>query len=110
MAAGDVTLIATAGGQPSAPLFVVEVNYEGEAYVTGGLAIDLAAEIPAGATIVGVTVEDRDLTGLKLEYDRVNEKLVAYTSNGAAPAVLAEVPNTSALTTNKNFRLIVTCY
>ena len=111
MAAGDVTLIATAGGKPSAPTFTAEVNYEGPAqYLTGGMAIDLAAELPEGATIVGVTVEDRDLTGLVLVYDRVNEKLVAFTSNGNAPAVLAQVPNLGVQLAGSNFRLIVTAY
>jgi hypothetical protein len=29
-------------------------------------------------------------------YDRVNQKVQAYTSNGAAPAALAEIPNATA--------------
>jgi len=111
MAAGDLVTIQTPGGKPSAPLFVVEVDYEALAYVNpGGIPVDLTDYIPTGATIVGVLVEDYENTGLIARYDKVAETLVCFGSNGAAPAALAELPNASALTTNKHFRLNVICY
>jgi hypothetical protein len=49
MAAGDITLVATAGTKPSAPLYIDRITVEGPAsYTTGGWdpSAALAAKLP----------------------------------------------------------------
>jgi hypothetical protein len=79
MAAGDVTLVDTAGNKPSAPTFVDAVDVEGPAsYATGGHVLGLAALIGEGKTILGAVVlpEGANANAEAGEYDEGNDKLI----------------------------------
>ena len=56
MAAGDVTLVSTAGKSASAPTYVDRLTVEGPAsYATGGHALALSTKLP-GRSVVAVIV------------------------------------------------------
>ena len=61
-------------------------------YPTGGYALD-----PPGSTDYEQLVANAPT--LACWYDQANKKLKCYASNGAAPALLAEVANTTSLAT-----------
>ena len=73
-----------------------------ETYATAGLAADLPAlfNLSSGADIlycgielVGAKADEKPTTAVGARYDRTNKKILFYTSNGAAPAALAELAN-----------------
>lgn len=87
------------GGQmPSAPLIAlrVAVTLTGT-YATGGEAFDAAALLQSLAgydkapDILTVLIPAK--AGIVLEWDRATDSILAFTSNGAAPAALLEFTN-----------------
>lgn len=78
MAAGDITLVDTAGNKPSAPTYVDQVDVEGAAsYVAGGPVLDLAGLLPGTRTILGAVVMPKSANANAKwgEYDVANDKL-----------------------------------
>lgn len=72
----------------------VTVDFD-SSYPTGGEAFTL---LQIGLSqILHADFEPR--AGYVFEWDYTNLKLKAFTSNGAGPAALAEVPNTTSLAT-----------
>lgn len=61
----------------------------------GGAYSAIESVEPQGLARVGAA----GATAYGVAYDRVNAKVQLYTSNGAAPAALAEVPNATSVTT-----------
>lgn len=85
MAAGDITLVETAGNKPSAPTFVDQVDVEGEAsYVSGGPVLGLQALLPGNRTILGALVMPKAANANAQwgEYDVVNDKLITTSLAG----------------------------
>jgi len=103
----DPTIPVTGrGGQmPSAPLIAMRaiVTLTGT-YATGGEDFDAAALLQSLAgydkapDILTVLPESGKL-GIVLHWDRATNKILAYNSNGAAPAALAEFANGGDLAT-----------
>ena len=89
-------------------LYKVRVTTGSDNYVTGGLAVSLkgAGRIKNYVLVLG---QSPDLN-MVIRYDSPNEKIQIYTSNGAAPAALAELNNTSTACNNKTFDFIVFGY
>lgn len=81
-----------------------ELEVPGEGGIThvfGTLAMDNS--YPTGGEAIGTTGDVDFLYffaqagSVSMTYDRANKKIKAYASNGAAPALLAEVANTTDL-------------
>lgn len=64
-------------------------------YPTGGYGFD-----PSGVSAITHLVAAGGPVSLK--WDRANQKLMAFVSNGASPALLNEAPNTTNLSTVTN--------
>ena len=77
-----------------------------EAYATNGVSADLKEQ--RISTLVAVIPEFTD-SGLKVEYDKTNEKIKCYTVGGSAGAVFAELANTTSIA-NKIFEFLVIGY
>ena len=79
------------GGQTGA-LVIGTITLD-SSYPTGGSVIDP----PGGVDYIEMVVAGGTVS---TRYDKANKKLLAYASNGAAPAVLAEVANTTNISAN----------
>lgn len=74
-------------------------------YATGGLSLkpsdvglrQIVSAAPCGAGRAGAS----GATGAEVSYDYTNQKLQAYVSNGASPALLNEAPAATNLSTVK---------
>lgn len=100
MAIGAMTKdAAQSGGSSPGPLFVDTVSFAGDtSYPTGGMDIEtpFKALVKAGREILAVVPAGPN-GGYLAHFDKATGKVVVYTSNGAGPAALAQVPNATAL-------------
>jgi len=90
---------AQSGGSSPGPLFVDTISFEGDdAYATGGTDIETPFKALVGATreILAV-VPAGPCGGYVPRFNKADGKLLVYTSNGAAPAALAEFTNAGDL-------------
>jgi len=94
MAAGDVTLVDTAGNKPSAPTFIDQVTVEGPAsYASGGHVVGLAALLPGSRTVLGAVVlpESANANAQWGEYDEGNDKLIITDLAGTEVAATTDL-------------------
>jgi hypothetical protein len=106
MTIGAIT-VGAKSGHTNRPVFVDSIGFLGDdAYPTGGTALLAAVQAKTldQRDIVGVVAGD--CGGYVPVYDQASGKLKVYTSNGAAPAALAEVPNATDLSAT-TFNLVV---
>lgn len=98
MALGAMTLQAESANDRATPLFMDVVSFAGDdAYPTGGSAFDAAIQALTTSGRDPMAVVGLDCGGYVVAYDRATGKMKVYTSNGAGPAALAEVPNATDL-------------
>lgn len=86
----------------------LQVAFAASDYPTGGYAITPASvglSDVFGAIVVGIN-NAAVTTGVFWQYNTTTQKLQAFASNGAAPALLAEVANATDLSAEK-VRLLV---
>jgi hypothetical protein len=84
MAAGDVTLVNTAGKKPMAPVYIDRLTVEGPlSYATGGHALSLSTKL-RGRSVVAVVVAavGAGATAKHGRYDYVADKLIFTTEAG----------------------------
>jgi len=62
----------------------------GSSYPTGGYVLGTTGDVDFLEVIVNAG-------SVSCRYDRANKKLLCYLSNGASPALLAQAPNTTDL-------------
>jgi len=75
-------------------------------YVTGGLAVSLK-DVGLTSYVAVIPFNPSGAVGIAARYDTTNEKILLYTSNGAAPALLAELANASTATNNMTIEFLV---
>lgn len=84
--AATVTVQATGGKKPMAPMFVDRIRVEGDnPYTVGGFFLDLATKLP-GKTILGLTATVHVGKDWGTSYDRANDKLKIYVVSTGAEA------------------------
>lgn len=103
-----VTIAQSIGGSSVAPessshLFVSAVDVTGDTsyvntgtYATSGYAVTPSSYVPSGARVVSVVPAQLG-GGFVPQWDVTNSRLHLFSSNGAAPAALAEVTNTTSV-------------
>lgn len=109
MALGALTLTAADKNTSVQNVFVDEISLVGPAsYTTGGdsgLKAALQAKTNDQRTPKAV-IPIGPNGGYEVRYDLANDKLLVYTSNGAAPAALTEFTSTGNLS-GTTFKLLV---
>lgn len=90
---------AASAPESSSHMYAAAVDVTGDtSYPTGGYAVTPATYLPTGARLITV-VPLMTGGGFVPQWDNTNSKIKLFSSNGAAPAALAEVANTTNVTT-----------
>lgn len=90
---------ANSGGSSPGPLFVDTITFTGDtSYPTGGFDLEtpFKALVKNTREIVAVMPAGPN-GGYVAHFDKATGKVLLYTSNGAGPAALAQVPNATNL-------------
>jgi hypothetical protein len=99
MAIGAITVDASPVINSGQTRFTDFITFAGDgAYPTGGSAIAAAIKAKIGANRDILDVREAGLCGgFVVRWDYANQKLIVLSSNGAAPAALAEFTNAGNL-------------